>query len=436
MKMRSLPRVLCTLAMTALCHCTISSTSSSSLDTTFGSSGKITVDFSSGEDAAEGVAIQSNGAILAVGRSYNGSNYDFALTRFDSSGNLDTSFDTDGKQTTNFGGNDEAHAVTIQSDGKIVVAGVTTSGSTSQIAVARYKSDGSLDTTFSSDGLVYTLVGSQTDEANAIALDSDGKILVAGSSYNGSKKVFAIVRYTTAGELDTAFGTNGKVTVSLGTEDDVARGIGFQSDGKIVVGGSSETAGKSSFAITRLETDGDLDSATFASSGKVTLHFIASPAPSEDIAYGMQILAGGTILLGGTVNNGTNDFLALARFSSSGVLDTTFGTSGKTTLGYTETDGTAHSIQGRALGLSTNNQPLLAGYVNLDAGFDTALSLFQTDGTKDIGFGTDGIVTTDATSGSQADEAHAIAIQSDGKKVLAGRSFNGSNYDLLVLRYN
>jgi uncharacterized delta-60 repeat protein len=130
-------------------------------------------------------------------------------------GDLDITFDGDGKVTTDFGSNlyDRANSIAIQSDGKIVVAGESSNGSNPDFALARYNSDGSLDTAFDGDGKVTTAVGSFDDYANSVAIQSDGKIVVAGSSYNGSNTHFALSRYNSDGSLDTTFDGDGKVTL-------------------------------------------------------------------------------------------------------------------------------------------------------------------------------------------------------------------------------
>lgn len=427
---KQLVLAIAVVALASFSHCQVGS-SASDLDTTFGTSGKITIDFASAEDGATGVAVQSNGAIVVVGRAYSGTTSDFAIARLTSAGALDSTFDTDGKVTTDFGGNDEAHAVVVQSDGKIVVAGTTTSGGTTQVAVARYTTAGALDTSFSADGKVFILVGT-IDDASAIAIDGDGKIVLAGTTFNGSNKDFLLVRLESDGDLDTAFSSDGKLGIPIGTSDDVGRGVAIQTDGKIVIAGSSKTATTNDFGAARVSDTGTVDT-SFGTSGITTVNFAASPSASDDNAYGVKMLSGGDILIGGTMNDGTNDLLALARLNSAGALDTDFGTNGIATLGYADSKGTAYSVQGQALALTTGNQPILAGFVHPESGFDIGLAQFQTDGSKDIGFGTDGIVSTDISG--QTDEAHAVASQSDGKIVVAGRAFNGTNFDFVILRY-
>ena len=153
------------------------------LDTSFDSDGKVTTAIGSAMTLLRSVAIQSDGKIVAAGYSDNGSNYDFALVRYNTDGSLDTSFDSDGKVTTAIGsGNDSAFSVAIQSDGKIVAAGYSTTVVTDDFALVRYNTDGSLDTSFDSDGKVTTAIGSGDDDAFSVAIQSDGKIVAAGYS--------------------------------------------------------------------------------------------------------------------------------------------------------------------------------------------------------------------------------------------------------------
>jgi len=166
-------------------------------------------------------------------------------------GDLDTSFDSDGKVITAIGGGtDRAFSVAIQSDGKIVVAGRSSNGSNDDFALVRYNTDGTLDTNFNSDGKVTTEVGSGTDRAFSVAIQSDGKIVAAGYS-TGSKNDFALVRYNTDGSLDTSFDSDGKVITAIGSGTDQARSVAIQSDGKIVVAGYSDNGSNEDFALVR-----------------------------------------------------------------------------------------------------------------------------------------------------------------------------------------
>src|SRR6266702_1946540 len=184
------------------------------LDPTFGSGGKVTTPIGTSSDQPFAVAVQSDGKIVAAGESFNGSDFDFALARYTTAGDLDTTFNGTGKVITPIGSSsDRPYAVPLQSAGKLVAAGESFNGSNFDFALARYTTAGDLDTTFNGTGKVITPIGSSDDHARALALQSDGKIVVVGSSYNSSSDYdFALARYTSAGALDTTFGAGGKVT--------------------------------------------------------------------------------------------------------------------------------------------------------------------------------------------------------------------------------
>ena len=182
---------------------------------------------------------------------------DFALARYTTAGSLDPSFSApDGKLTTDFGGVSFADDVAVQSDGKILVAG-TDNAATGDFAVARYNTDGSLDTSFSCDGKQVTDFAGNVEVANGVAVQSDGRIVVAGSSFSmATVNDFAVARYNTDGSLDTGFSGDGKQTVSFGATD-IATGLVIQADGNIVLAGYTESSAlNGDFAVARLEGGG------------------------------------------------------------------------------------------------------------------------------------------------------------------------------------
>ncbi|MCP4350252.1 MAG: hypothetical protein GY795_32655, partial [Desulfobacterales bacterium] len=244
-------------------------TSNGTLDDTFGSAGKVTTSYGNYEGCLS-VAVQADGKIVAAGFSHNGSVQDFAVMRYNSDGSLDTGFDGDGIVTTPVGtGNDVGIGLLIQPDEKIVVTGISYNGTDNDFAVVRYNSDGSLDTSFGGDGTVTTPVGSGEDMGCFADVQSDGKIVLAGHSFNGSDDDFAMVRYNSDGSLDTGFGTGGKLTTPVGSGDDRSYGVCIQSDGKIVITGESYNGSNYDFAIARYNSDGSPDT-TFGNGGIVT----------------------------------------------------------------------------------------------------------------------------------------------------------------------
>ncbi|HTP11794.1 MAG TPA: delta-60 repeat domain-containing protein, partial [Anaerolineae bacterium] len=211
------------------------------LDATFGSGGKVTTDFN-GTDVANSLAIQSDGKPVAGGyASDSGGNSVFALARYTTAGALDGTFGNGGKATTGFDGKDAVLALGIQSNGKIIAAGNTYTGTNDHynFALARYTITGTLDTTFGSGGKVKTDFNGQLDSANALGIQSDGKIIAAGTAFDaaGTDSDFALARYTVTGTLDTTFGSGGKVTTDIFGSYDTAYALAIQSNGKIVVAG-------------------------------------------------------------------------------------------------------------------------------------------------------------------------------------------------------
>ena len=227
------------------------------LDTTFNATGRVLTDFGVGSgDFATAAVIQSDGKIVVGGLSdASGIPYDFALTRYNTNGTLDLTFNRTGKVLTDFSGSgsyDRLQALAIQSDGKIVAAGDAIANGRSSFAVARYTTSGILDGTFNTTGKVLTAFDSGSAMANAVVIQSDGNIVAVGSFDDGNREGpdFALVRYNTDGTLDSTFNSTGKVVTNIGGYD-VAYGVGIQSDGRIVAVGFSDVNGTSDFALAR-----------------------------------------------------------------------------------------------------------------------------------------------------------------------------------------
>ncbi|MFN8595074.1 MAG: Ig-like domain-containing protein [Anaerolineae bacterium] len=337
-------------------------------------------------------------------------------------GDLDTTFNATGYNVSDLGGIDEAYAVTVQSDGKIVAAGYST-GTTKQFALARYTSSGALDLTFGSSGKVSTSIGSGDAIANAIAVQSDGQIILAGSSLNGAaKSVFTLARYiSTTGALDPSFGTGGIVTTSLSAGADIAHALAVQNDGKLVVAGEANAQ----FAMARYTITGTLDT-TFNGTGFVTTTIVGS----NNIAHAVLIQpADGKIILVGEVNPGSSNDFALVRYNSNGSLDGTFGASGKTVTDFPAgTNDIAY-----AAALQADGKIVAAGSINA-TGSDFAVARYTSGGLLDSTFGSGGLIST--TLGSGADEAHGVVVQGNGKIVVGGWSTQGTRkLDFALARY-
>ncbi|MBI4660184.1 MAG: hypothetical protein HY735_15195 [Verrucomicrobia bacterium] len=380
-------------------------------------SGKVTTPIGSADDAAHSVALQTDGKIVVAGYSNNGGAPDFALARYHVDGSLDTSFGPGGKVTTNFGASDEARSVAIQSDGKIVAAGHSSSG-VSDFALARYNSDGSLDESFGAGGKVTTDFNAGEDFGRSVAIQSDGKIVVAGVA-GGS---FALARYRSDGGLDTTFGTSGKVTADFGTSSSEGNSVAIQGDGKIVVAGFSVGANYD-YALARYNSDGSLDT-SFGTGGKV----ITAVGSSHDEAFSIAVQLDGKILVAGySFNNAHADF-ALVRYNLDGSLDTSFGTGGKVATAIGSDDDAGFSV-----GLQADGRIVVAGY-SRSASYDFALVRYNNGGNLDTSFGAGGKVTT--AIGAGEDIGKGVATQANGRIVVAGRSHTGSNLDFALVRYN
>ena len=336
-------------------------------------------------------------------------------------GDLDPTFDGDGKVTTNFAGGDTARAVALQSDGKIVTAGGVSNAN--DFAVARYNTDGSLDTTFDGDGKVTTDFAGAADIAFAVALQGDGRIVAAGCFNWAPCTDFALARYNTDGSLDSTFDGDGKVTTNFaGSNDTAAFDVAIQGDGKIVAAGWARDPGYQ-FALIRYNVDGSLDS-TFDLDGKVTTDF----AGGNDRGFDVTIQGDGKIVAAGeAVVSGPPDF-AVARYNGDGSLETTFDGDGKVTTdfagGYDRVEGVA--LQG-------DGKIVTAGFAAISGTNDFALARYNADGSLDTIFGGDGKVTTDF--GGSTDQAFAMTIQANGRILAAGAAFVSPNFDFGLARY-
>ena len=210
------------------------------------------------------VTLDGNGKLLIAGFSYNGKNYDFSIASVNADGNLDSTFDDDGKLLIHSNGIDVAKSMVIDSKGKVLAAGISYTGSDNDFSIVRLNADGSLDKTFNHTGKLTIPVGNGDDVGNCLALDASGKILIAGMSVHDGQRMFSIVRLFDDGNLDTLFAADGKAFVALGNDDyEGAIDMAVDSFGRILLVGRSDGY----FSILCLNSDGSLDS-TFDGDGK------------------------------------------------------------------------------------------------------------------------------------------------------------------------
>ncbi len=391
-----------------------------SLDTTFNGTGKVTTAPGFG-NKAHAVAVQADGKIVVAGTAFTGTTYDFAVVRYNANGSLDTTFDGDGIATTAVTAIADARAVAIQPDGKIVVAGSAWNGSDDDFALVRYNPNGSLDTTFNGTGKVTTPVTSG-DEALAVAIQPDGKIVAAGHAQAGPNFDFAVVRYNADGSLDTTFDGDGKVTTPVLSLDDVAHAVAIQADGKIVAAGTAYSPG-SNFAVVRYNANGSLDS-TFDGDGKA----VTSVLGTDDSARSVALQPDGKIVVGGFSHNGSNQDFAVVRFNANGSLDSTFDVDGKVTTPILGGNDVAV-----ALALHLDGRIVAGGFSHNGSNNDIAAVRYNPNGSLDTTFDGDGKVTTPVLGSD--DEATSVAIQPDGRIVAAGFSDIADDDVFAVVRY-
>lgn len=444
------------------------------LDTTFGGSGVFSKSFGSdtcaGFGQAFGVAVQSNGRIVGVGRAAHqptpcdsGQN-DFLVAGVTSGGALDTTFGASapGSTTTSFASpwnyNDVARGVAIQPDDKIVAVGYVTENTTFERAfgIARYTADGTLDPSFgdckgSSDalGTTTTTFSGADAVANGVAIQPDGKIVVAGSAEptSGFYFDFAIARYDTNGCLDTTFGGGtGTELIDFKQGNAFANSVLIQPDGKIVVGGSAlNSNGDSDFALARLGTDGTPDNSfgPFGNGTTLTDFQGATAGHANDGINGLALQSDGKIVAAGGAYMGATrgtDF-ALARYGTDGLLDSSFGSGGEVTTDFAGAGGASDSAN--AVLLDPAGGIIAGGNSCCQHGNDFALARYNPDGSLDPGFGTGGLTITDMSavdSGSSGNASgEAAALQSSGGILLAGFDevpiSSGISYHFLVARY-
>jgi uncharacterized delta-60 repeat protein len=437
-----------------------------SVDASFGNQGKVVtpVGFQS---AVQQLAWQLDGKLVAGGWTWNGTNFDFAATRYHPTGELDTTFGIAGIGRTPIGAdNDVLLSLTPAGDGKLVMAGYADVRTTTDFALARYDSNGMLDESFAILGKGITETGASDDVVQRVAIQGDGKILAAGYSRVGGNYDYLLVRYNREGTLDRSFGSGGKVLTEL-ESDDRARSVVVQEDGRIILGGISSRGGSDAvFVLARYNSDGTRDG-QFGNDGLVE----APPLGAFDTAITL-LQEDNKILLAGESDAGAGLDFTLLRFSTNGSLDPTFGAGGLVTVDIaTEWDSVEDAVlqsDGRILVLGSTFDwdtftwvPVLVRFTtdgHLDSTLgsggllfpggllatsvavqgdgrillcrDATLTRYNADGTPDAGFGNGGVANFEMGSGER------LFLQPDGRIVVGGTYYNGLDLDIVISRYN
>jgi uncharacterized delta-60 repeat protein len=439
-----------------------------SLDTHFGKAsdgtpdGIVSLSLGNGDDSAKAMAVQADGKIIVAGSSTStgGSSSNIVIERFNSDGTLDATFGADGNSDGTPDGvvnldlgtsSDDAKAVAIQADGKIVVAGNSTpTGGSSNVVLARLDKNGKLDATFGADGnadgtpdgVVQLSFGNGDDAVDAIAIQQDGKIVVAGDTTsntgNGSQNM-VVVRVNANGSLDATFGAgnadgtpDGVVSISLGDGNDEAKAVAIQANGKLVIAGNTVGSDDSSnIAVARLNSDGSLDATFGAGNADGTPDGVVAISLSngDDKAKAVALQADGKILVGGvTVAADNSSNVAVARLNSDGTADVSFGagTADGTPDGSVSVSFGAGDDKLKGLLLQADGKILIAGSnTAADGSSNAVVARLNSNGALDSSFGEDssdgtpnGVVSVSLGNGD--DSAEALALQADGKILIAG----------------
>jgi uncharacterized delta-60 repeat protein len=396
------------------------------LDATFGSQGKV---FVNTLVPATALASQADGKLLALGG--------MTLSRYNADGSVDSGFGSGGKVTivANGGGLDTMTALAVQPDGKIVVVGFSSlpTAFNDDFVVMRFNTDGTPDTSFGSGGKTFTDFDGINDQAKAVLLQSDGKIVVAGQAQLGTlastDQDFAVVRYFPDGTLDASYGTAGKVTLNVGGRSDFVNAAALQADGSIIVVGRVFTdngSGNADIGVARFRGNGSVDGG-FGNGGIHRIDFgVGGIVPPNfdggewDEATDVAIQGDGKIVLGGyTISVGVFR-AALVRLTDAGNPDGSFGASGLVSSSATD--------KANRIALQSDGQIVIAGTANSDF----AIARFAPTGAPDTTFGTSGLLAIDFFGA--ADTALDVLVQPDGKIIAAGSARNGTSGGLGLAR--
>ncbi len=331
-------------------------------------------------------------------------------------GSLDPTFGVGGKVARDFTDPVYIQGVTVQTDGKIVITGLATNGSTRDFLVMRLNANGEYDPTFGTNGIVYTDISGRYDDPYAVVVQNDGKIVVAGTSSTGGWGDIVFVRYLPNGSLDPTFDSDGILLLNSfpGFVGDGITTLAIQPDGKILGGGRVET----DFLLVRINLDGTLDG-NFGNGGIVVTNSSGFADNLRDVA----ILPDGKILAAGGSGR-----CVVARYNSNGSLDAAYGAGGLFIMNagfLTECKGIATQVDGKAV---------ISGYAS-NARNNSLVARLNANGSLDTTFAGTGMIVSNLSQSSW-DNSCDIAVQPDGKILAAGSSGQSDVYDFSVARYN
>lgn len=367
------------------------------------------------------VAIDKQGRIVVAGYTL-GAKTDIALARFLPNGKPDPEFGGgDGRVTTDLGGTDYAFDVATQEDGKIVVAGERDTKQGSRFAVVRYGIHGVLDKTFNKDGKNFVGFGRKYQGANAIVIGPNGNILLGGFTSNGSQSRWALARFGPNGGLDTHFGNEGKMTYDVSPTDEQIEDLTLAPGGKIVAAGYAEVSLTPRFAIGQFLTGGKPDR-TFGHQG----FNVVDLTKGGDTGYGLARAPGGDLVVVGYADSGGRGDWGLVKFGPHGRLDTTFGNKGEVLTPISDAYEYAYGVA-----VQGNGRIVVVGRASRTTA-DFGVFRYKVNGGLDKSFSGDGKAFIDFFAGD--DTARGVAIQDNGKIVVAGEAESGNVRRIAVAR--
>ena len=401
------------------------------LDTSFGRDGIVITPFFGFDSSVQSLLIQPDKKIIAGGSVTKTGSTQFSLARYKVDGSLDETFGNSGQVFTDYPELMVMSSMALQSDGKIIVAGnlYNSSISISRFVLVRYDSNGILDTSFGIDGRVITNISDKLDRISSVIIQNDGKIIASGATSDDvTYSDFAMVRYNSNGTLDTNFGNNGVVVTSIKAWD-YANAITLQNDNEIIIAGAISKEFDLNlgfdydFAVLKFDSKGHLDT-TFGNGG----NSIIGTRQANEKAFSVNILSDGNIVLAGEHHSSKYAFM-LTQLLPNGDLDTSFGNNGVVinSLSNEFIESVAMQIDGKFLITEYHGT---GGCCSADI----KLIRFLDDGNFDPTFGTNGIVTADFLN--ENNQANAIVIQADGKIIIGGVSGNQIHSDYGLARFN